>query len=90
MEPTTLQAELTKTVDLGPLMAPKKKQGEEIEVNVTNQPVIDYGLRPGMTVEVLTVKNRLTFMGRVESYKNGAVFIGEATGDPIPSVLYNT
>ena len=59
MEPTTLQAELTKTVDLGPLMAPKKKQGEEIEVNVTNQPVIDYGLRPGMTVEVLTMKNTL-------------------------------
>ena len=65
MEPTTLQAELTKTVDLGPLMAPKTEQGEEIEINVTNQPVIDYGLRPGMTVEVLTVKNRLTFMGRV-------------------------
>ena len=89
MEPTTLQAELTKTVDLGPLMAPKKKQGEEIEVNVTNQPVIDYGLRPGMTVEVLTVKNRLTFMGRVESYKNGAVIIREANGDTLPMVLYN-
>lgn len=89
MEPTTLQAELTKTVDLGPLMAPKKKQGEEIEVNVTNQPVIDYGLRPGMTVEVLTMKNRLTFMGRVESYKNGAVIIREANGDTLPMVLYN-
>ena len=89
MEPTTLQAELTKTVDLGPLMAPKTEQGEEIEINVTNQPVIDYGLRPGMTVEVLTVKNRLTFLGRVESYKNGAVIIREANGDTLPMVLYN-
>ena len=50
MEPTTLQAELTKTVDLGPLMAPKTEQGEEIEINVTNQPVIDYGLRDRKSV----------------------------------------
>lgn len=91
MEPT-LQAELTKTATLSPptvQSTEKTPQGEEIEINVVNEPVIDYGLRPGMTVEVLTVKNRLTFMGRVESYKNGAVIIREANGDTLPMVLYN-
>lgn len=91
MEPT-LQAELTKTATLSPptvQSTEKTSQGEEIEINVVNEPVIDYGLRPGMTVEVLTVKNRLTFMGRVESYKNGAVIIREANDDTLPMVLYN-
>ncbi len=49
----------------------------------------DFGLRPGMTVEVLTMENRLTFVGRVERVRNGAVTIREAKGDQLPPVLYN-
>lgn len=52
-------------------------------------PDTDFDLRPGMTVEVLTMENRLTFVGKVESYRNGAVMIRETRGDELPPVLFN-
>lgn len=48
-----------------------------------------FGLRPEMTVEVLTMENRLTFVGKVESVRNGAVVLREAKGDSLPPVMYN-
>lgn len=58
---------------------------QAVQANADN----DFGLRPGMTVEVLTMENRLTFVGRVERVRNGAVTIREAKGDQLPPVLYN-
>ena len=43
-----------------------------------------FGLRPDMTVEVLTMENRLTFVGKVETVRNGAVVLREARGDSLP------
>lgn len=48
-----------------------------------------FGLRPGMTVEVLTLANRLVFMGKVESVRGGAVVIRDSKGDELPQVMYN-
>lgn len=49
----------------------------------------DFGLRPGIAVEVLTMENKLSFVGRVESVHGGAVVIREAKGDELPPVMYN-
>ena len=48
-----------------------------------------FGLHPDMTVEVLTMDNRLTFVGKVEMVRNGAVVLREAKGDSLPPVMYN-
>lgn len=49
----------------------------------------NFGLRQGTTVEVLTMENRLTFVGKVENFRNGAVILREAKGDELPPVMYN-
>lgn len=49
----------------------------------------DFGLRPEMTVEVLTMENRLNFLGRVDSFRNGAVILRDAKGDELPIAMYN-
>lgn len=47
-------------------------------------------IRPGMMVEVLTMKNILTFVGRVRSFSPGGVLtIKEAADEELPPVLYN-
>ena len=47
-------------------------------------------IRPGMMVEVLTMKNVLTFVGRVRSFSPNAVLtIKEAADAELPPVLYN-
>lgn len=46
-------------------------------------------LRKGMTVEVLTLENRLTFVGKVEEYTGGTLTIRESNGQELPPVLYN-
>lgn len=51
--------------------------------------IVDFGLRPGMAVEVLSLENRLIRMTRVESYQNGAVILRDAKGDNLPRVVYN-
>lgn len=66
--------------------APQTEQVEqEDEVVIPS----DFGLRQGMTVEVLTLENRLTFVGKVENFRNGAVTLREAKGDELPPVMYN-
>lgn len=49
----------------------------------------DFGLRPEMTVEVLTMENRLNFLGKVDSFRNGAVILRDAKGDELPIAMYN-
>lgn len=49
----------------------------------------ELGLRPGMTVEVLTSGNRLVFLGKVESIKDGAVILRDSRGNELPQVMYN-
>ncbi len=49
----------------------------------------DFGLRPNMAVEVLTMENRLVFIGRVESVQNGAVILRDTKGNELPRVTYN-
>lgn len=51
--------------------------------------VDELNIRPGMTVEVLTMDNRLTFVGKVERFRNGAITIRESRGGELPPVLYN-
>lgn len=45
--------------------------------------------RKDMTVEVLSPQNRLLFVGKVESYRGGAMVIREAKGNNLPMALYN-
>lgn len=49
----------------------------------------DLGIRPGMTVEVLTMEGRPVFVGKVESCQDGAVTLRDAKGNDLPRVLYN-
>ncbi len=64
--------------------APQTQQEAEEIVTPGN-----FGLREGTTVEVLTMENRLTFVGKVENFRNGAVMLREAKGDELPPVMYN-
>ena len=49
----------------------------------------DFGLRAGMSVEVLTPGGRLMFVGKVDSFRGGAIIIRDAKGDELPPVMYN-
>ncbi|MCI8415699.1 MAG: PilZ domain-containing protein [Ruminiclostridium sp.] len=62
------------------------EEEEELEPELTQN---SFGLRLGTTVEVLTLENRLTFVGRVDRLKGEAVYIRESTGGELPPVLYN-
>lgn len=46
-------------------------------------------LHRGMTVEVMTTENKLTFVGRVEQFQNGSIVIRDSAGDELPPVVYN-
>lgn len=47
-------------------------------------------IREGLMVEVLTMTNQLTFLGKVERYSsNGILTIQEAKGGELPPVLFN-
>lgn len=46
-------------------------------------------LHQNMTVEVLTLDNNLTFVGKVENYEAGTLTIRSSTGEELPPVLYN-
>lgn len=50
---------------------------------------VDFGLRPGMTVEVLTPTNRSVFLGKVESIQDGAVTLRDSKGNELPRVVFN-
>jgi len=43
----------------------------------------------GKTVEVLSMDNKLNFMGRISSYDGSVMNVEEATGHNTPSVIYN-
>ena len=62
---------------------PDTEQFPQVDISST------FGLHPDMTVEVLTMENRLTFVGKVETVRNGAVVLREAKGDSLPPVMYN-
>lgn len=64
-------------------------QTEQAEQTEQVQFVDELNIRPGMTVEVLTLDNRLTFVGRVDRFGNGAIVIRESRGGELPPVLYN-
>lgn len=49
----------------------------------------DFGLCAGMSVEVLTPGERLMFVGKVDSFRGGAIIIRDAKGDELPPVMYN-
>ena len=66
--------------------APQTEQDEQAEQAAAPS---DFGLRPEMTVEVLTMENRLNFLGRVDSFRNGAVILRDAKGDELPIAMYN-
>lgn len=53
--------------------------------------VDELDIRPGMTVEVLTLDNRLTFVGRVDRFSstNNSIVIRESRGGELPPVVYN-
>lgn len=53
------------------------------------QTAADFGLRPGMTVEVLTMEDHLAFVGKVDSVLGGAVILRDAKGNDLPRVTYN-
>lgn len=48
-----------------------------------------WNLYPGMMIEVLTLDNKLTFVGKAEKYHNGTLTIMESRGQEVPPVLYN-
>ena len=62
---------------------PDTEQFPQVDISST------FGLHPDMTVEVLTMENRLTLVGKVETVRNGAVVLREAKGDSLPPVMYN-
>ena len=49
----------------------------------------ELGLRPGMTVEVLTSENHPVFLGKVESVRDEAVIVRDNRGNELPQVMYN-
>lgn len=61
----------------------------ETDQEVQAAEAVDFGLRPGMTVEVLTTAGRLALLGKVESFSDGAVLIRDAKGNELPRITYN-
>lgn len=62
-------------------------QAEEVSSAPENIDKLD--LRPGMMVEVLTLSDKLTYVGKVEKYVDGVLTIRETTGQGLPPVIYN-
>ena len=48
-----------------------------------------FGLAPGMVTEVMTLENRLIFVGKVSKVGDGSVYVREANDDELPMVLVN-
>lgn len=70
--------------------APEKEQAEGTEaVKGAELDEFELNFRKDMTVEVLSPQNRLLFVGKVESYRSGAMVIREAKGNDLPMALYN-
>ena len=68
---------------------PEEKQVAQIAQAVEELPQEEFDIHAGMRVDVLTLQNRLTFIGKVESYRGGAMVIRDARDYDLPPVVYN-
>lgn len=59
------------------------------ENSQTKQPNIKPNIKPNTTVEVMTLANQTTFVGKVEEFSGGVLTLRSSTGDDLPPVLYN-
>ncbi len=53
------------------------------------QLIQDMGLYVGMSLEVLTENNSLTFWGRISKIEDNSIHIIDVTGDELPPALFN-
>lgn len=68
---------------------PQQEQVAQIAQAVEELPMVEFDIHAGMRVDVLTLQNRLTFIGKVDSYRGGALVIRDARDYELPPVLYN-
>lgn len=47
-------------------------------------------LRPGMSVEVLTLDNKLTYLGKIDRFNGKMLQISDSVGREVPPVLFGT
>lgn len=47
-------------------------------------------IEAGLRVDVLTMQNRLLFVGRLERYRAGTMTVSDAQGNELPPVVYNS
>ena len=69
--------------------APQAEQTAQTAAQNAELDEFELNFRKNMTVEVLSLDNRLIFVGKVETYRNGAMVIREAKGNELPMALYN-
>lgn len=60
-----------------------------MSVEPVEQLVNTFDLAPGMVTEVMTLENRLIFVGKVSKVGDGSVYVREANDDELPMVLVN-
>lgn len=65
------------------------EQIAQIAQAVEENPIDEFDIHAGMRVDVLTLQNHLTFIGKVDSYRGGALIIRDARDYDLPPVLYN-
>lgn len=73
-------------------MEPESQQQtapSDISPGKENEGDLSY-LRPGMTLRILTLDNRLIFVGRVESISAGTLQVSDDMGVRVPNIIYNT
>lgn len=68
--------------------APQAEQTEQV-VQAAELDEFELNFRKDTTVEVLSPDNRLIFVGKAETFRNGAMVIREAKGNELPMALYN-
>lgn len=67
----------------------QEEQVAQIAQAVEEHAADEFDIQAGMRVDVLTLNNRLTFVGKVDSYRGGALIIRDARDYDLPPVLYN-
>lgn len=67
----------------------QEEQVAQIAQAVEERAIDEFDIQAGMRVDVLTLSNRLTFIGKVDSYRGGALVIRDARDYDLPPVLYN-
>ena len=56
----------------------QEEQVAQIAQAVEERAIDEFDIQAGMRVDVLTLSNRLTFIGKVDSYRGGALVIRDA------------